>query len=159
MKRRQFISTAMLTPLLSELVTPALAQAQEAHQPLGVSYAVADARELSDEDPVDLTVAAAYLAALATRYLRQHPLQTALLVGTLSLLLSLPLVLRLLLHETEHRLHQRALSTPLVLGARASALDLVLTDAASATAATTTAAVTLAGVGGGATSVGLGASR
>lgn len=63
---------------------------------------------------------------LASRYLRQHPLQTALLAGTLSLLLSLPLVLRLLLHETEHRLHQRALSTPLVLGARASALDLVL---------------------------------
>ena len=36
----------------------ALVQAQEARQPLGVSYAVADARELSDEDPVDLTVAA-----------------------------------------------------------------------------------------------------
>jgi ubiquinone/menaquinone biosynthesis C-methylase UbiE len=36
----------------------ALAQAQEARQPLGVTYAVADARELSNEDPVDLTVAA-----------------------------------------------------------------------------------------------------
>jgi len=33
----------------------ALAQAQEARQPLGVTYAVADARELSDEDPVDLS--------------------------------------------------------------------------------------------------------
>jgi putative ABC transport system permease protein len=65
---------------------------------------------------------------LALRYLRQHPLQTALLAGTLSLLLSLPLVIRILLHETEHRLHQRALATPLVLGARASALDLVLSS-------------------------------
>jgi ubiquinone/menaquinone biosynthesis C-methylase UbiE len=36
----------------------ALAQAQEARQPLGVTYAVADARELSGDDPVDLTVAA-----------------------------------------------------------------------------------------------------
>jgi putative ABC transport system permease protein len=63
---------------------------------------------------------------LALRYLRQHPLQTAILAGTLGLLLSLPLVLRLLLQETEDRLHQRARSTPLVLGARASALDLVL---------------------------------
>ena len=65
-------------------------------------------------------------AHLAARYLRQHPVQTALLVGTLSLLLSLPLVLRLLLRETESQLHQRAHSTPLVLGTRASALDLVL---------------------------------
>jgi ubiquinone/menaquinone biosynthesis C-methylase UbiE len=36
----------------------ALAEAQEARQPLGITYAVADARELSAEDPVDLTVAA-----------------------------------------------------------------------------------------------------
>ena len=35
-----------------------LAEAQEARQPLGVRYAVADARELSGEDPVDLAVAA-----------------------------------------------------------------------------------------------------
>ena len=35
-----------------------LAEAQEARQPLGVRYAVADARKLSGEDPVDLAVAA-----------------------------------------------------------------------------------------------------
>lgn len=35
-----------------------LAQAQEARHPLGVTYAVADARELSGKDPVDLAVAA-----------------------------------------------------------------------------------------------------
>jgi ubiquinone/menaquinone biosynthesis C-methylase UbiE len=45
----------------------ALAQAQEARQPLGVTYAVADARELSDEDPVDLTVAAYLLNYARTR--------------------------------------------------------------------------------------------
>ena len=36
----------------------ALAEAQEARQPLGVCYAVADARELAGADPVDLAVAA-----------------------------------------------------------------------------------------------------
>ncbi len=36
----------------------ALAEAQEARQPLGVTYAVADARELSEGQPVDLAVAA-----------------------------------------------------------------------------------------------------
>jgi len=36
----------------------ALAEAQEARQPLGVTCAMAGARELSEEDPVDLTVAA-----------------------------------------------------------------------------------------------------
>ena len=45
----------------------ALAQAQESRQPLGVTYAVADARELSDEDPVDLTVAAYLLNYARTR--------------------------------------------------------------------------------------------
>ena len=45
----------------------ALAEAQEARQPLGVTYAVADARELSDEDPVDLTVAAYLLNYARTR--------------------------------------------------------------------------------------------
>lgn len=63
---------------------------------------------------------------LAWRYLRQHPVQTGLLAGTLGLLIALPLVLRLLLREAETRLHERATATPLVLGARASALDLAL---------------------------------
>lgn len=63
---------------------------------------------------------------LARRYLRQHPAQTALLAFCLGLLAALPLVLRLLLREAESRLHARAAATPLVLGARASALDLAL---------------------------------
>jgi len=45
----------------------ALAEAQEARQPIGVTYAVADARELFDEDPVDLTVAAYLLNYARTR--------------------------------------------------------------------------------------------
>lgn len=36
----------------------ALAQAQEMAQPLGVTYAVGDARDLGDDEPVDLVVAA-----------------------------------------------------------------------------------------------------
>ncbi len=63
---------------------------------------------------------------LARRYLRQHPVQTLLLVLALGLLAALPLVLRVVLREAETRLHERAAATPLVLGARASALDLVL---------------------------------
>jgi len=45
----------------------ALAQAQEARQPLGITYAVADARALPAVDPVDLTVAAYLLNYARTR--------------------------------------------------------------------------------------------
>ena len=45
----------------------ALASAQESSQPLGINYAVADARELSDLDPVDLVVAAYLLNYARTR--------------------------------------------------------------------------------------------
>ena len=45
----------------------ALAEAQEKRQPLGVTYAVADARELSGDDPVDLAVAAYLLNYARTR--------------------------------------------------------------------------------------------
>ena len=65
---------------------------------------------------------------LAYRYLRQHPFQTLLLASVLGLLLALPFALRLLLHRIEDELHHRAVATPLVLGARASALDLVLSS-------------------------------
>lgn len=50
----------------------ALAEAQETRQPLGVTYAVADARELSGEDPVDLIVAA-YLLNYARTFLDFPP--------------------------------------------------------------------------------------
>ena len=65
---------------------------------------------------------------LAYRYLRRHPLQTLLLAAVLGLLLALPACLRLLLHRIEEELHHRAATTPLILGARASALDLVLSS-------------------------------
>ena len=45
----------------------ALASAQESSQPLGITYAVADARELSDVEPVDLVVAAYLLNYARTR--------------------------------------------------------------------------------------------
>ncbi len=65
---------------------------------------------------------------LATHYLRRHPLQTLLLASVLGLLLALPAGLRLLLQRLEVELRHRAATTPLVLGARASALDLVLSS-------------------------------
>jgi putative ABC transport system permease protein len=63
---------------------------------------------------------------LAIRYLRQHWRQSLLLAGVLGLVLALPLTLRVLLQGMEQQLLQRANATPLLLGQRGSALDLVL---------------------------------
>ncbi len=63
---------------------------------------------------------------LAWRYVARHRLQTLLLAGALSLVISLPLCLRVLVQATETAMHERAVSTPQLLGARGSALDLML---------------------------------
>jgi putative ABC transport system permease protein len=65
---------------------------------------------------------------LGVRYLRRSPLQSLLLASCLGLVFSLPLILRLFLHAAEQDMHHRATTTPLVLGARGSALDLVLSS-------------------------------
>jgi putative ABC transport system permease protein len=63
---------------------------------------------------------------LAWRYVARHRLQTLLLAGALALVISLPLCLRVLVQATEAAMHDRAVSTPQLLGARGSALDLML---------------------------------
>ena len=63
---------------------------------------------------------------LALRYVARHRLQTWLLAGALGLMLAVPLSLRLFLRAAETQLQARAEQTPLVLGARGSALDLML---------------------------------
>lgn len=63
---------------------------------------------------------------LALRYVARHRLQTWLLAGALGLMLAVPLSLRLFLRAAETQLRARAEQTPLVLGARGSALDLML---------------------------------
>lgn len=65
---------------------------------------------------------------LGVRYLSHHRVQTLLLACCLGLVFALPLILRVFLHAAEQDMHHRADSTPLVLGARGSALDLVLTS-------------------------------
>jgi len=63
---------------------------------------------------------------LAWRYVARHRLQTCLLAGALAIVLALPLCLRVLVQATETAMRGRATSTPLVLGTRGSALDLML---------------------------------
>ncbi len=63
---------------------------------------------------------------IAWRYIRFYRVRTAILVACVTLIAVLPLALQLLLDESEEQLLSRAQSTPLLLGARGSALDLVM---------------------------------
>jgi putative ABC transport system permease protein len=64
---------------------------------------------------------------LAWRYVARHRLQTLLLAGALAMVIALPLCLRVLVQTTELAMRDRAASTPQLVGARGSALDLMLT--------------------------------
>lgn len=63
---------------------------------------------------------------IAWKYLLFNKLRTATIVACVSLIAVLPLTLELLLAESQRQLLSRAASTPLLLGARGSALDLVM---------------------------------
>jgi len=63
---------------------------------------------------------------IAWKYLRFSKLRTATLVGCISLISFLPVALERLLDESEQQLMSRAVSTPLLIGARGSSLDLVM---------------------------------
>jgi putative ABC transport system permease protein len=63
---------------------------------------------------------------IAWRYLTFNRIRTATLIACVTLIAVLPLTLELLLTESERQLLSRAESTPLLLGARGSALDLVM---------------------------------
>ena len=62
----------------------------------------------------------------AWKYVTFHQGKTAILVACVTLIAILPLALNLLLQESEQQLRSRATSTPLVLGAKGSALDLTM---------------------------------
>lgn len=64
---------------------------------------------------------------LAWRYVVRHRLQTLLLAAALGLVLALPLSIRVIVRAAESAMKERAASTPQVIGARGSALDLLLT--------------------------------
>jgi putative ABC transport system permease protein len=63
---------------------------------------------------------------IAWRYVSFNKIKTATLVACVTLISFLPLSLQLLLEESERQLMSRAVSTPLVVGAKGSSLDLVM---------------------------------
>jgi len=63
---------------------------------------------------------------IAWRYLCYNKIKTATLITCITLISFLPVSLQLLLAESEHQLMSRAVSTPLVIGAKGSSLDLVM---------------------------------
>jgi len=63
---------------------------------------------------------------IAWRYVRFNKIKTATLVACITLIAFLPLALQLLLGESERQLMSRAVSTPLLVGAKGSSLDLVM---------------------------------
>ena len=63
---------------------------------------------------------------IALKYITYNRIKTAVLVACVTLISFLPFALQLLLDESERQLMSRAVSTPLVIGAKGSALDLVM---------------------------------
>lgn len=65
---------------------------------------------------------------IAWRYIVFNRLRSATLIACITLIAFLPVALQLLLVESQQLLQSRATSTPLLLGARGSALDLVMSS-------------------------------
>ena len=65
---------------------------------------------------------------LAWRYLVHHRIKTAILVGSIALIAFVPAGLNVLVGASAEQLRARAMATPLVLGAKGSALELVLSS-------------------------------
>jgi putative ABC transport system permease protein len=63
---------------------------------------------------------------IAWKYISFNKVKTIVLVACVTLISFLPIALQLLLGESERQLMSRAMSTPLVVGARGSSLDLVM---------------------------------
>lgn len=63
---------------------------------------------------------------LAWRYIVHHRIKTAVLVGSITLILFVPAALRTIVARSEEQLTARAAATPLLVGAKGSPLELVL---------------------------------
>jgi putative ABC transport system permease protein len=63
---------------------------------------------------------------IAWQYIRFHRGKTAILVACITVIASLPLALEVLLTQSEQQLRERAISSPLIVGAKGSQLDLVM---------------------------------
>ena len=63
---------------------------------------------------------------LAWRYIAYHKINTTILVVAITLILYLPVALKTVVKSCEQQLMARAVSTPLILGAKGSSLDLAI---------------------------------
>ena len=63
---------------------------------------------------------------IAYRYLMYHWVRTVILVTALAVIIFVPLLLDMVVDESQKRLNKRAESTPLILGEKGSALDLAV---------------------------------
>ena len=63
---------------------------------------------------------------LAWQYVRHHRATTAVLIASITLIVYLPAALEVIIDNAEQHFRSRAKSTPLVVGARGSSLELVL---------------------------------
>ena len=63
---------------------------------------------------------------IAWKYISYNRIKTAVLVASITLISFLPFALQLLLDESERQLMSRAVQTPLVVGQKGSALDLMM---------------------------------
>jgi putative ABC transport system permease protein len=63
---------------------------------------------------------------IAWKYVTYNKVKTVTLIACITLISFLPLSLQLLLDESERQLMSRAVSTPLIVGAKGSSLDLVM---------------------------------
>jgi len=63
---------------------------------------------------------------IAWKYIAYNRFKTTVLIASITLISFLPFALQLLLNESERQLMSRAVSTPLVVGVKGSALDLVI---------------------------------
>ena len=67
-----------------------------------------------------------HTAYLAWKYLAYHRFKTAILVTSITLIVFLPVGLRVLVDQSSKQLTARAEATPLIIGAKGSPLELVL---------------------------------
>ena len=65
---------------------------------------------------------------IAWQYVRWNRGKTIILITSITLIAFLPLALQVMLNESEQQLRSRAVDTPLLIGAKGSALDLVMSS-------------------------------
>jgi len=63
---------------------------------------------------------------LTLRYILHNKIKTIIMVTSVTLIIYLPLGLNILVNQSEEQLMVRASSTPLIVGAKGSSLDLVI---------------------------------